>query len=128
MEPIEIVRAIKAVDDYNGIILLNNYVKKLNQQKKSSTPSWSKEVLSHLNEKTKSNFRGGKSFDRYVSARANEGFTLEDFKKVIDIKAKEWLGTEYESYLRPETLFGNRMDSYLQQEKKTDVGDGFKFV
>jgi uncharacterized phage protein (TIGR02220 family) len=50
-----------------------------------------------------------------ISARAEDGATLEDFKKVIDIKISNWLNTDMASYLRPETLFGPKFDSYLNQ-------------
>ena len=48
-----------------------------------------------------------------------EGFTKEDFIKVIDNKVNEWLGTDMERYLRPETLFGIKFEGYLNQKKKT---------
>ena len=31
-------------------------------------------------------------------------------------KADEWLGTEQEKYLRPDTLFGTKFESYLNQQ------------
>lgn len=57
---------------------------------------------------------------RHISARLSEGFTVDDFKTVIDRKASEWRGTEYAKYLRPETLFGTKFESYLNApvEKK----------
>jgi hypothetical protein len=43
-----------------------------------------------------------------------EGFTIDDFKTVIDKKCAEWLGdSKMEPYLRPETLFGTKFESYL---------------
>jgi len=57
-----------------------------------------------------------------IRARINEGFVIDDFKKVIDNMAAEWMGTEWEKYLRPETLFGTKFESYLNRkpkEKKT---------
>ena len=47
----------------------------------------------------------------------NDGFTVDDFKAVIDKKAKEWKGTEMAQYLRPETLFGTKFESYLNAPK-----------
>ena len=44
-----------------------------------------------------------------------EKFTEEDFYTVIDKKCNEWLGTEMERYLRPQTLFGTKFESYLNQ-------------
>lgn len=56
---------------------------------------------------------------RHIDARINEGYTFEDFKKVIDIKVAEWLGTDMQKYLRPETLFGSKFESYLNQKEAT---------
>lgn len=53
-----------------------------------------------------------------IRARIEEGFTLEDFYKVIENKVSEWQGTEYEKYLRPETLFGTKFENYLNQRVK----------
>ena len=78
-------------------------------------------VIDYLNEKTE---RTGK--EKYsststktqtlIKARLREKYELEDFKIVIDKKCKEWLGTDMEKYLRPETLFGNKFESYLKQK------------
>ena len=55
---------------------------------------------------------------KVIKARFNEGFTLDDFKKVIDIKVKEWLDDKRMcQYLRPETLFGNKFEGYLNQKQ-----------
>ena len=56
-----------------------------------------------------------------IRARINEGFTFEDFKKVIDIKCKSWKKTEWEKFLRPETLFGTKFEGYLNEKGKYKV-------
>ena len=53
---------------------------------------------------------------RNVKARLKEGFTVEDFKTVIDKKVKEWKGSDMERYLRPDTLFGTKFEGYLNQQ------------
>lgn len=74
------------------------------------------QTVLYLNAKTGKHFRPtNKAAKRCINARLNEGYTLDDFCKVIDIKAAEWTGTDYEKYLNPETLFGNKMDKYLNQ-------------
>ena len=74
------------------------------------------EILDYLNSKTNSNYKTTtKSTIQKINARFKEGFTLEDFKKVIDKKTDEWMGTELEQYLRPDTLFGTKFESYLNQ-------------
>ena len=47
-----------------------------------------------------------------------EGFTVEDFKTVIDKKCADWLTTDFEQYLRPSTLFGTKFESYLNAPTK----------
>ena len=71
-------------------------------------------VVSYLNQRIGTNYRPTTAKTKTcIRARLEEGFTLEDFQTVIDKKANEWLGTEYEQYLRPETLFGTKFESYL---------------
>lgn len=52
---------------------------------------------------------------RLINARLNEGFTIDDFKTVITKKCDEWLHSDMEKYLRPETLFGTKFEGYLNQ-------------
>lgn len=75
-----------------------------------------KEVISYLNLKAKKNFKvDTASHHKFIKARLKEGYALEDFKKVVDVMVAKWKGTEYEQYLQPQTLFGNKMDNYLNQ-------------
>lgn len=75
-----------------------------------------KEVISYLNLKAKKNFKvDTASHQKFIKARLKEGYVLEDFKNVVDIMVAKWKGTEYEQYLQPQTLFGNKMDNYLNQ-------------
>jgi len=46
----------------------------------------------------------------------NDGFTLEDFKTVIDKKCADWLNdAKMCKFLRPETLFGPKFEGYLNE-------------
>lgn len=76
------------------------------------------EVVSYLNQKTNSSYRStSKKTQTLIRARWNEGFRLEDFKTVIDKKSAEWLNdNKMNQYLRPETLFGTKFESYLNQK------------
>lgn len=78
------------------------------------------EIVEHLNEKTGTKFRyQTKSTQEKIRSRFNEGFTLEDFKAVIDKKSDEWLNDKKMiQYLRPETLFGTKFEGYLNQQAK----------
>ncbi|SUM14899.1 conserved phage C-terminal domain-containing protein [Staphylococcus epidermidis] len=76
-----------------------------------------KEIVDYLNEKTGKNFKHKTAKTRkFIEARWNQDFRLDDFKKVIDIKTYEWLNTDSDKYLRPETLFGTKFESYLNQK------------
>lgn len=71
-------------------------------------------IISYLNEKTGLRYRtASKETQKHIHARIAEGYTVEDFKTVIDKKCAEWKGTEFEQYLRPSTLFGTKFESYL---------------
>lgn len=75
-----------------------------------------KEILDYLNEKTGKNFKSTtKAHQKFIIARLNEGYKLEDFKYVVDVMYARWKFTDYEQYLQPQTLFGNKMDNYLNQ-------------
>ena len=81
-----------------------------------------KEIVDYLNQKTGSNYKyTTKSTQEKINARLNEGFKLDDFIAVIDKKVKEWKGTDFELYLRPETLFGTKFESYLNQQYKRNI-------
>ena len=76
-----------------------------------------KEVIEHLNETAgkRFNFRAEKNRDK-IKARFNEGYTFDDFKLVINFKTKEWSNDKkMNQYLRPETLFNNKFDRYLNE-------------
>lgn len=74
-------------------------------------------IISYLNEKAHTKYRPSSSKTKtLIKARLREGFTEDDFKKVIENKTVEWLNTDMEKYLRPETLFGTKFESYLNQK------------
>ena len=75
------------------------------------------EVVIHLNEKAGTKYKyNSKNTTKHIQARIREGYTLEDFKTVIDKKCSEWLNTDMEKYLCPETLFGSKFEKYLNQK------------
>ena len=84
------------------------------------------EIVDYLNEKAHTNYRSNsKTTMRHINARLKEGYTLSDFKQVIDNRCATWLGTDMEQYLRPETLFGSKFESYLNSpEPKRRGSDG----
>jgi uncharacterized phage protein (TIGR02220 family) len=78
-----------------------------------------REIIGYLNSRVGANYRAtSKATQRHISARLNEGFAVNEFKVVIDKKADEWTGTEWEKFIRPETLFGTKFEGYLNQPRK----------
>ena len=140
---------IKTENNINGVIF-NRYkanlqvVKNLYAGSKETLPGGSKETLpnnklsdnkdidikkdieyivEYLNKKSGSNYRSsGAETKRHINARLAEGFTVEDFKTVIDKKCSEWVGTDMAQYLRPSTLFGTKFESYLNAPSKARKG------
>ena len=76
-----------------------------------------KEIVQYLNDKCGTRYRcQTKGTREHINARLKEGYTVEDFKTVIDKKFEEWHGTDMEKFLRPETLFAGKFESYLNQK------------
>ena len=75
-------------------------------------------IVEYLNKKASTNYKpSSKKTKDLIKARFNESFTLDDFKTVIDNKTAEWLHDHnMNKYLRPETLFGPKFESYLNQK------------
>ena len=84
--------------------------------KQDRTDNITKEVIDLLNDVAGTNYKASTSKTKtLIQARLKEGFSLEDFNRVIDKKCREWSNTEMAKYLRPETLFGTKFESYLNQ-------------
>ena len=124
------VEKLQGVED-----LTNNNLTTKQQQSNNTTKKKEKEnnniyslVIDYLNRKASTNYRSTtKNTQSFINARVKEGYTVEDFKKVIDSKSKDWLNTEFDKYLRPSTLFGTKFENYLNEaNKKAPVGAGTK--
>lgn len=76
------------------------------------------EIVDYLNAKAQTAYKAtSQKTKSLINARLNEGFTIDDFYHVIDVKCQEWLNDkEMCKYLRPETLFSNKFESYLNQK------------
>ena len=101
----------------------NNTV--INNTSNNTINSYIVEIVDYLNRAANKNFRSSTSKTKtLIKARYKEGFSLEDFKKVIDTKVREWKNDKnMNKFLRPETLFGTKFESYLNQDVKEDNCD-----
>jgi uncharacterized phage protein (TIGR02220 family) len=73
------------------------------------------QILDYLNSKAETSFstKQGANLDLIIS-RIQEGYTISDFKYVIDYKVKDWKGSDFQKYLRPMTLFNKaKFENYL---------------
>lgn len=75
-----------------------------------------KEIISYLNLKVGTKYKeNNKATIILINDRLKEGYIIDDFKDVIDKKVKAWKNTEFEQYLTPKTLFGDKFEVYLNQ-------------
>ena len=85
-------------------------------EEKTQEPIPFEEIISDLNTKAKKSFKHTTQATRnFIKARWNEGYRIEDFKKVNTHQVKVW-GPDpaMRQYLRPETLYcAKHFDSYL---------------
>ena len=116
-----------SLSDSNSLKVKENEKEKEIQKKEKDGPEETserfsaeyREIIDYLNEKTGKKFSARSRVNQgHMSARLKEGFTVEDFKKVIDIKCFQWKDDpKMSKFLRPETLFGTKFDRYLNEEK-----------
>jgi len=73
------------------------------------------DIVAYLNERAGTAYRPTTpATRRHITARVKEGFTVADFRAVIDAKVADWKADpKWSKFLRPETLFGTKFESYL---------------
>lgn len=99
-------------------ININNNKKEIYKEKSMEII---KATINYLNDKTGKNYKyNTPNTVKHLQARINEGYNDWDFMDVIDIKCDEWLGTDMEKYLRPDTLFGSKFENYINQGERNE--------
>lgn len=81
---------------------------------------WTEEtkyIIDYLNKRTGKKYSvKTKKTAQLVHKLLDNGFTVEDFERVIDIKCSQWLNNEkMNQYLRPRTLFSEKFEDYLNE-------------
>ena len=72
------------------------------------------EVIEYMNSVSGTSFKKIESNLNIIIGRQEEGFTISDFKIVIDKKYQEWRASEMMKYFRPMTLFDKKkFENYL---------------
>lgn len=100
------------------------------QTKPDQTTGEVRAIVAYLNAQAGKHFRASaQSTAKPIKARLAEGYTVDDFKRVIDLKCAEWLGVtardgrDMTQYLCPETLFGGKFERYLNSQGKAKGGE-----
>lgn len=89
------------------------------------------EIVASLNEAAGTSYRPtSKKTRQLIHARWAEGFRLPDFEAVIASMSAAWLNDpKMAAYLRPETLFGTKFESYLNRPRpRKGARDGDPFA
>lgn len=116
----------KAKEELNNTSINNTSINKEHSPAKAEPRIPYEEIVGYLNEKADRNYKHTTNKTKeLIKARCNEGFELDDFKNVIDIKTTEWANTDMDQYLRPVTLFGTKFESYLNQTPETNEGGSY---
>lgn len=90
---------------------------KPNNNKKNNNQDIYNAVVDYLNSKAGTHYRASsKATQQHINARIAEGFTVDDFKRVVDNMWTAWKNSEWEQYLRPSTLFGSKFENYLNRK------------
>ncbi|MGO0907699.1 conserved phage C-terminal domain-containing protein [Clostridioides difficile] len=113
-----VVHEVHSKKTYNKkTYIKSNIYSPTEQEEKKINKDIHKRIIDYLNEKADKSFKSTtKKTQSLIDARFAEGFVEEDFYKVIDNKVLAWLeDVNMSVYLRPETLFGNKFESYLNE-------------
>ncbi|MEG1254675.1 conserved phage C-terminal domain-containing protein [Clostridium sp.] len=80
------------------------------------------EIIDYLNLQTGKKFKSDTKVTlSLIKAKFQDGFTVEDFRTVIDNMKIRWTGTKFQEYLAPTTLFGSKFETYLNQGKEVGI-------
>ncbi len=111
------IQNVSQLNKLNKLNKLNNINNIGQQENADSLTEEANEVIRYLNFAAEKNYGFINSHQAFIKARLKEGHTVEDCKKVVDIKVAEWKGTDNDKFLRPKTLFNpSNFEGYLNQK------------
>ncbi len=114
-------RKVEALPDI--VPYTDNSVKTFEKKKKHMGVRLAEQTLpledsiNYLNEKLKTHYSlKGKIINQFLTKLFKQGHTLDEIKRVIDSKIKEWgHDPKMHTFLRPKTLLGNKFAIYLEE-------------
>lgn len=117
-------------NDTDNITSINNTRKNIKPLSGSDEPdytTYTTVIVDYLNSKASSHYKASSAkTKRLIHTRIKDGFSVDDFKHVINTKTAEWLNTDMEKFIRPETLFGTKFESYLNQKTSKPKSDVYQ--
>lgn len=108
----------RTVNPFEEEVIEKSQEQSLEQNKDKDLDEEVTQIISYLNRKLNSRYRtNNPSTTRLIKSKLKNGFTVSDFISVIDTKYLDWYNdAEFSKYLRPNTLFGNKFETYLNQK------------
>ena len=115
----DLQKAFKDMPDADEVIAsipTLNYDKILQEVEIAEFSTKVQEIMDHFNKVAGTQYKPNVQKTReLIRARMKEGFTVEDFKTVINKKSR-WLSDKnMKTYFRPITLFSNKFEGYLNE-------------
>jgi len=81
-----------------------------------------KKIIERLNEVYGTQFKiTNQNTKNLIKARWNQGFRLDDFEKVMQKKINWKTDDKMVKYCRPQTLFGSKFESYLNEKESEKI-------
>lgn len=122
------------IDRFNGmdtVSIPNGYrIDRVSEKKEKDTRIEEiKEIVDYMNLKCETNYKAStKATQEIIRGRLNDGFTVEDFKIVIDNKVRDWKGNpRMVEFLRPQTLFApTKFEGYLNEQTADSPWDSIQ--
>lgn len=107
-------------NDFNHTHYMQKGTKSVTKKKESlnkfNKKNIQQSIINMLNKKSGKNFKINSPISiKLINERLKEGYVLEDFYKVIEVKVAKWKNTIMEMYIRPETLFSYKFESYVNE-------------
>jgi len=96
-------------------------IKETNKEinKKNKNKYIVEKAIAYLNIQTNHQYKITDANSKHIIARLNDGYTLKQILQVIHNKVLEWEDDPVmKKFLRPETLFGSKFDTYLNFDKE----------
>jgi len=80
-----------------------------------------KAIVAYLNARTGKDYRLDDRARAAIQDRISDGLSIDELRHVVDVKVEQWMGTDMEGFLRPQTLFGEKAADYAQERLKEQI-------